>query len=71
MVHEVEGVIAEDEFIGPYRSQALADRKAASIERASKGFLLARVEPISPGSISASAVIGFFGSQVRRNIEAE
>lgn len=64
VVLEVEGVIKEDVFVGPYRSRRLADRKAASIERASCGLLQARVEPLDPGTTSARDVIASWGPRM-------
>jgi hypothetical protein len=64
VVHEIEGVIAEDAFIGPYRDEARAARKAAAIERASRGLLMARVEPIERRTIAARDVVRLWGQRL-------
>lgn len=64
VVHEVEGVIKEDAFLGPFRSEQRAKAKAAAIERGSRGLLQARVEYVDPGSISVRAVIALWGARM-------
>jgi hypothetical protein len=69
VVHEVEGTIAEDEFLGPFRDAQAAQRKAQSIERESKGLLLARVEVLWPGKTSARDVIALWGQRLVNAVE--
>lgn len=64
VVHEVEGVIKEDAFVGPFRSEERAKRKAALVEVISQGLLQARVEYIDPGTTSAREVIALWGPRM-------
>lgn len=64
VIHEVEGVIKEDAFVGPFRDEARALRKAAAVERGSQGLLQARVEIIDPGTTPVKAIISLWGQRL-------